>query len=103
MAVTAMAIGAPTSAHAPGVHWCRQGDPPLYASARTGCSLAGRVITDYVNICQESRNCQMRVSSWDSRRPYRVACHRRGSRHSGIVYCHAPAGTGIWVRFWATI
>jgi hypothetical protein len=61
------------------------------------------MITEYVNVCRESRNCLMRVSSPNSRRRYRVTCHRTGGRFGGIVYCDAPARTGIWVRFSAMI
>jgi hypothetical protein len=102
-AAAAIALAAPATARTPGAHWCRQGDPPLYASARTGCALAGNVITDYVNVCRASRNCLIRVSSPGSRRRYRVTCHRTGGRYSGIVYCEAPAGTGIWAWFSALI
>lgn len=103
IALAAIAVAAPATARTSGAHWCRQGDPPLYASARTGCPLAGNVITDYVNVCRESRNCLMRVFSPGSRRRYRVTCHRTGRRYTGIVYCEAPAGTGIWARFSALI
>ena len=103
LAVAAISAAAPATARTSGAHWCRQGDPPLYASARTGCRLAGKVITAYVNVCHEFRNCLMRVSSPNSRRRYRVACHRTGGRSSGVVYCEAPAGTGIWTRFSALI
>jgi len=61
------------------------------------------MITEYVNVCRESRNCLMGVSSPTSRSRYPVTCHRTGGRYSGIVYCKAPAGTGIWARFSALI
>jgi len=102
-AAAAIALAAPATAHTSGAHWCRQGDPPLYVSARTGCPLAGNVITDYVNVCRQSRTCLMRLSSRSSRRRYRVTCHRTGGRYNGIVYCKAPADTGIWARFSALI
>jgi hypothetical protein len=103
IAAAAIVVAAPATARTSGAHWCRQGDPPVYASARTGCPLAGNMITEYVNVCRESRNCVMGVSSPNSRRRYRVSCHRTGGRYSGIVYCEAPAGTGIWARFSALI
>jgi hypothetical protein len=103
IAAAAIAVAAPATARTSGAHWCRDGDPPLYASARTGCPLAGSMITEYVNICRESRNCLIGASSANSRRRYWVTCHRTGSRYSGIVYCEAPPGAGIWVRFSALI
>ena len=103
IAVAAIAAALPATARTPGAHWCRQGDPPLYAPARTGCPLAGNLITEYVNVCRESRTCLMRVSSPSSRRRYRVTCHRTGGRYGGIVYCEAPASVGIWARFSALI
>jgi hypothetical protein len=65
--------------------------------------ISDNLITEYVNVCRESRNCLMGVSSPTSRSRYRVTCHRTGGRYSGIVYCKAPAGTGIWARFSALI
>jgi len=103
IAVAAITVAAPATARMSGTHWCRQGDPPLYASARTGRPLAGTMITEYVNVCRESRNCLIGASSPNSRGRYRVTCHRTGSRYSGIVYCGAPPGAGIWVRFSALI
>jgi phosphate-selective porin len=102
-AAVAVAVTTPATAGTTGAHWCRQGDPPLYASARTECRLAGKVITDYVNVCRESRSCVVRVASSDSRRAYRVTCHRAGRRYSGVVSCTAPPASGIWVRFSAVI
>jgi hypothetical protein len=80
-------------------HWCRQGDPALYASMQTPCRLAGNIITDYVNVCHESASCQLRVNSPVSLNGYRVACRRAGTRDAGTVYCHGTTGTGVWTRF----
>ena len=99
----AIVVAVPATAGASGAHWCRQGDPPLYVSARTGCRLAGSVITTYVNVCRESRNCLMYVTSPSAHRRYRVTCHRTGDRYSGSVYCEALSVTGIWAKFSALI
>lgn len=89
-----------SAAASPVGHWCREGDPPLYASANTTCELAGNVITTYVSACQELSRCPIRVAaSPASRTHYSITCTRRGGRPTGTVYCQAPAGTGIWTRF----
>ncbi len=95
----AIAPVAVAGAAAPAAHWCRQGDPPLYASADTTCELAGDVITDYVNACHESSNCQIRMDSPTPRIRYAITCNRRGGRYTGKVFCEGPADTGIWTRF----
>ncbi len=92
--------GAATPAAA---HWCRQGDPPLYASADTTCGLGGNVVTGYVNVCHEQRSCQLRVDSPTSRARYLITCDRRGSRYTGTVDCRGAPDTGIWARFSALI
>jgi hypothetical protein len=101
--IAAIAPAAGAGAATPAAHWCRQGDPPLYASADTICGLAGKVITDYVNVCHERRNCQIRVDSPTSRVRYLITCNRRGGRYTGTVYCQGPADTDIWTRFSALI
>ena len=103
VAIAAIALTSGADATTPAAHWCRQGDPPLYASADTICGLAGNVITDYVNVCHELRNCQIRVDSPTSRTRYLITCNRRGSRSAGTVYCQGPVDTGIWTRFSALI
>jgi hypothetical protein len=101
----ALAASAASSAAAPAGHWCRQGDPPLYASADTTCELAGSVITDYVNVCHESSNCQIRldsttgVDSTTAGSRYVITCTRSGGRYTGTVFCEGPSDTGIWTRF----
>ncbi len=103
VAAAASAVVPGSSALASGPHWCRQGDPPLYASERTGCGLAGKIVTDYVNVCRQSRRCQMTVQAPSSRSRYRISCLRTGSRHIGTVYCTGRAGTAVWARFSALI
>lgn len=99
----AAAIVPAANAPASGPHWCRQGDPPLYASARTGCGLAGGIVTGYVNVCREARRCEMTVQAPRSRVRYRISCLRTGPRHTGTVHCAGRAGTGVWTRFSAEI
>lgn len=101
--IAAIAPTAGAGAATPAAHWCRQGDPPLYASADTVCELAGNITTDYVNVCHELRNCQIRVGSPTSRLLYLITCNRRGGRYAGTVYCQGPVDTGIWTRFSADI
>lgn len=101
--IAAVATAAGAGARTPAAHWCRQGDPPLYASADTTCGLAGNAITDYVNVCHELRNCQIRVDSPTSRMRYLITCNRHGGRYTGTVYCQGPTDTGIWTRFSALI
>ena len=102
-ATAATVTTAAASAQASAAHWCRQGDPPVYASARTSCSFAGTIITDYANVCRESRNCHMSVYSPTSRRRYRISCHRPGTRYSGRVYCKGGPHTSVSTQFSALI
>lgn len=103
VAIAALAMPASAGAATPTAHWCREGDPRLYASADTTCGLAGNVITDYVNVCHELSGCRMRVASPTSRVRYLINCNRRGGRYTGTVHCRGPAGTGIWTRFSALV
>jgi hypothetical protein len=98
MAAVGLAVS-PAVAAAPGPHRCRQGDPPLYASARASCQFAGNIIEAYVNVCHESRNCRMAVRSPVTGTRYRITCHRTGHRYTGTVSCRGPANSGIWTRF----
>jgi hypothetical protein len=91
------------SARTSTAHWCRQGDPPIYASARTGCALAGRIVTDYVNTWQRSRWCEMQVYSAVIGVPYQIVCHRRRDEAIGTVECHGGSISGIRGRFSADI
>ena len=101
--IAAFAPAAGAGAATPAAHWCREGDPAIYASAVTACGLAGNVVTDYVNVCHELSNCQMRVDSPASRVGFLITCNRRGRRYTGTVYCQGPASTNIWTRFSALI
>jgi hypothetical protein len=91
------------SARPPVGHWCRQGDPPLYASMRTTCGFAGKIITKYVNKCHEAPRCHLHVHDSRTRRWYRIACRRTGSHVDGVVSCTGPRDTDIWTRFSALI
>lgn len=97
--IAAIAPAADAGAATPAAHWCRQGDPPLYASADTTCELAGNVITDYVNVCGESSNCEIQVESPTQRIRYAITCNRRGGPYTGTVFCEDPADTRIWTHF----
>lgn len=100
VALAAAGLLTPTAvAAASGPHWCRQGDPPLYASARTSCPLAGSIITDYVNVCHKSRECRMMVGWPIARTRYAVTCRRTGPSDAGTVGCDAAVGSGVWARF----
>ena len=84
-------------------HWCRQGDPPIYASAQATCRLAGRTVTDYVNVCHESRVCRLVVIASTGRTRYRIACHRSGTIRDGTVHCASVPDTRIRLRFAAEV
>lgn len=99
IAVLTAAVAPTGSAATPAAHWCRQGDPPLYASADTTCELAGNLITDYVNICHDASNCRIWVDSPTQRIGYAITCDRRGGRFTGTVFCEGPVDTGVWTRF----
>jgi hypothetical protein len=109
MVVVSIVIAAVSLAVSPAVaaasnpHWCKQGDPPLYASAGTSCALAGDIITSYVNGCHESRSCRMPVYAPSARRGYRITCDRTGRRYTGTVRCRASVGSGIWTQFSSVI
>ena len=98
----APAMGAAASS-ATGAHWCRQGDPPIYASARTGCALAGKIVTGYVTVCKQSRVCRMDVYLRRLHRHDRIHCRRVGTHLSGTVSCRDTTASGIWARFSAVI
>jgi hypothetical protein len=97
------AIAPAASAHTPGAHWCRQGQPPLLASAATTCRDAGAIITAYVNRCHEAGHCRLHAYLPDRRARYRITCHRTGTHRRGFVYCWGPVGKHIWTRFSAVI
>ena len=104
VALAAVGLTTPAAvASASGAHWCTQGDPPLYASARTSCPLAGNIITAYVNVCHKSRDCRMVVDSPIAQKRYAIACDRTGPSDAGTVSCRAPVGAGVWTRFSSNI
>jgi hypothetical protein len=102
-AAVAAAVVPAASARTPGAHWCRQGQPPLLASAATTCRSAGDIITAYVNVCHQARDCRLRTYLPDLRVRHRITCHRTGTHRQGFVYCHGPRGEHIWTRFSALI
>lgn len=71
---------------------------PMSCTPSTGS--LGRLHED---VCHELSNCRMQVDSPTSRMHYPIACHRRGSRYTGTVYCQGTADAGIWTRFSALI
>ena len=97
--VASLLAAAGAGAATPPAHWCRQGDPPVYASAATTCELAGTVVTDYVDVCHQSSSCRIRVDSPASSDRYTITCNRHGARYSGTVFCEGTPAAGIWVRF----
>jgi hypothetical protein len=76
-------------------HWCRGGDPALYASDRTSCPFAARVYSKYASRYAPDRRGVMRVWSPTTHNTYRVS-YRRGDRN--IVVFRGRASTGIYVR-----
>jgi hypothetical protein len=102
-AVLIAAIVPAASAHTSGAHWCRRGQPPLLASAATTCRAAGKIITAYVNVCHEARDCRLHTYLPDSRVRSRITCQRTGTHLRGFVYCRGPVGKHIWIRFSAVI
>jgi hypothetical protein len=97
--ILGLSLAGSASAQASGSHWCRHGDPPILASARTSCPLAGNIINAYVNVCNESRVCRARVYSPVTHRRYSITCRSTGSHIYGTVRCQGAASTGISTRF----
>jgi hypothetical protein len=93
-------LAAPALAGAAGSHWCRQGDPPIYASARTSCALAGAIVDAYANARRPaSGEWAGRVRAFDSGERHRISCTRRGDAYTGTVRCRGERGSGIRARF----
>jgi len=88
------------SASAAGNHSCRQGDPPITASARTSCAFAGKIVTEWYNNGCTTR-CQGVIWSPVTKRNYGLSCSRRGGQYTGTVTCTGP--NGIYARFSADI
>jgi hypothetical protein len=97
----AVALAAPAMAGAAGSHSCREGDPPIEASARTSCPMAGAIVNAYANRRGPSSGGEWagRVRSPVTGRRYWIACTRTGGRSSGTVRCRGEGRTGIWARF----
>lgn len=104
VAVAAAILVPAASAHASGPHWCRQGDPPIYASLQISCVFAGQIVTEYVDVCHESRDCHMRALSPATHVRYAIVCDRTGTAgYDGTVDCSATASSAVWTRFSANI
>lgn len=84
-------------------HWCREGDPPIYASAQTSCRVAGIAVTDYVDHCHESRSCRVLVQGPGDRAGSRMVCRRTGTIHDGMVRCVGDPRCTVWARFSAEV
>jgi hypothetical protein len=99
-AVVAALLAAPSMAGAAGSHWCRQGDPPILASAGTSCALAGAIVDAYANARRPaSGEWAGRVRDPGTGERHRIGCTRRGSATSGTVRCRGERGSGIRARF----
>jgi hypothetical protein len=80
----------------PGTHWCRAGDPPLDASARTPCDLAAGVVNSLFNgpVLSQTHIRTISVRSPVTKTSYRLQLVRRGD------YVTATGPNEIWVRFY---
>jgi hypothetical protein len=67
------------------------------------CQYAGKIITAYVNVCREARDCRVHLYVPDSGVRYWITCHRTGTHRNGSVYCYGPVVKHIWTRFSAVI
>lgn len=95
-AVAALSLTAVAPAVASGKHWCRQGDPPILASANTSCSFAGNVYTTWVQRGKR-RVWRERVLA-GSFHWYLITCRRTShiSWYDNTVTCTGPLD--IWFR-----
>ena len=95
-AIAAVSLIAVAPAAARGNHWCRQGDPPILASANTSCSFAGNVYSTWV---QQGTTRLWRkhvlAGSYDW---YVITCRRTSYRRwsENTVTCTGPHD--IWFR-----
>jgi hypothetical protein len=96
-AIAALSLIAVAPAAAGGNHWCRQGDPPILASARTSCSFAGTAYTDWV---QQGTKRYWRGYSTSpiTHRRYLITCRRTSHRDwsSNTVTCTGINGIWFW-------
>ena len=99
-AVAVVLLAAPTAAGAAGSHWCRQGDPPIHASGRTSCALAGAIVDAYANARRPaSGEWAGRVRDPGNGERHRIGCTRRGDAFTGTVRCRGERGSGIRAHF----
>lgn len=56
-------------------HWCRGGDPPIYASGRTSCGFAEGIASAWYSTCGGQGTCVRRVRSPVTHRRYRITCY----------------------------
>jgi hypothetical protein len=80
----AAALLVPGTAEARG-HWCRQGDPPIYASKTTDCDLAGNIVTAYANHHYGERTGTLRARSPLTHKTYRLRFRLHGTGLSAYV------------------
>jgi hypothetical protein len=88
------------TAYASGPHWCRQGDPPILASANTSCPFGGKIIDAWARADQRGYWAG-RVYSPVTHRRYWIACSAHGYP-SPTMFCQSY-GTNIWARFSADL
>ena len=94
----ALAVAGPAAAS--GNHWCRQGDPPVLASAKTSCPFAMNAGTRYYQSAGGRHYFRAWVRSPVTHKSYLLTYRRSGGRLGGDVT--ATGTNGIWLRFnWA--
>jgi hypothetical protein len=91
-----LAFASASAAGASGNHWCRQGDPPIYASASTSCPFAGRVVSKWFLTCGPVRQCVRNVTSPVTRKQYWITCY---FGHRASVNCYGRPGLKISLSF----
>jgi hypothetical protein len=95
--VVVLASG-PSAQAAPGPHTCRDGDPPLQASATTSCRFAARIFTAYDRQLHDSWRGPVR--SPVTGRWYAITCWITAeSDYPGWYYVRCEGPRGIAVRF----
>jgi hypothetical protein len=103
--ITALALagslaGAASAQASSGTHWCRQGDPPIQAGARTSCAFAGQVVSRYYiyGSSDDPTRFTARVYSPVTHRTYTVSYRTTWvTRYTGSVT--ATGANGISARF----
>ena len=94
VAIAALAVAGPAAASRN--HWCRNGDPPVLASASTSCAFASNALSRYYQ-ARGSHYLRARVYSPVTHKSYVLTYRRGGGRWSGDVTATGP--NGIWLRF----